>query len=235
MTIYIIGSLETICNIRWNIFPVKNMIKTLVISAEPREIRRFGAFRTMNRTWCFLPVYEQIQQGRIQREELIGGMMMNLLEKKKELLCALGLPLAVGGVSALISMDGMRTFEHLNKPSFTPPGWMFPVAWTALYLAMGYASYLVWRSDRPKTEIHKALKWYGAQLAANFLWSPLFFALGLYLPAFLWLLVLLVLITVTMWRFFRIRPAAGWLLTPYLCWTVFAGCLNAAMWMMHRA
>ena len=91
----------------------------------------------------------------------------------KRLLIALGIPLAVGGLAALLS-GGMTNYGAMNKPPLSPPGWVFPVVWTILYLLMGYASYRVLELGVGK-ERHKALLLYGAQLAANFIWPLLFF------------------------------------------------------------
>ncbi len=150
----------------------------------------------------------------------------------KKLLICLAIPLAVGGLSALLSgsMDG---FEALNKPPLSPPGWLFPVVWTILFLLMGLASYLVVVSDAPPEEIRKALRVYGVQLAFNFLWSIIFFRFEAYLFAFVWLLVLWVLIAITLLRFVRIRPLAGWLLVPYLLWVTFAGYLNFGIYLLN--
>ena len=78
----------------------------------------------------------------------------------------------------------MERFKSLNKPPLTPPGWLFPVVWTILFLMMGAASYLVWKNGRPRRAARTALTLYGVQLAFNFLWSMLFFNMGLYLAAF---------------------------------------------------
>ena len=68
-----------------------------------------------------------------------------MLKKYKPLLICLAVPLAVGGLSALLTGGGMDFYETVSKPPLSPPGWLFPVVWTALYLLMGYSSYLVWR------------------------------------------------------------------------------------------
>lgn len=161
---------------------------------------------------------------------------MNVNEKTgwKQLLIFLGIPVATGILSALVSMSGMKRFADVPQPPLTPPGWVFPVAWTLLYLMMGYASYVAWRSDTPKPQVQNALRWYGAQLAANFWWSPLFFQWGLYLPALLWLMVMLVLIVVVLVKFWRIDRKAGMLMLPYLCWVLFAGYLNAGVWVLSK-
>ena len=150
----------------------------------------------------------------LKREKTVAGdgsmeQRVRTRTNWKWLLICLGIPVIVGGLSAWVSMDGMKHFEQVAKPPLTPPGWLFPVAWTILYLLMGYASYVVWRSDAPKGQIDHALRWYGAQLAANFLWSPLFFQWNLYLAALLCLVVMLVLIIITMekWLTTQLLPS----------------------------
>ena len=93
----------------------------------------------------------------------------------KKLIACLALPLAVGGLSALVS-GGTDAYREMNQPPLSPPGWIFPVVWAVLYLLMGYASYLVLTSGAPKKDIRRAWLLYGLQLLANFLWSPLFLA-----------------------------------------------------------
>ncbi len=144
----------------------------------------------------------------------------------KPLAVCLAIPLAVGGLSALLSGGGMSAFSALEKPPLSPPGWLFPVVWTVLYLLMGYASYLVYRSGRPEQTVQSALTQYGLQLAVNFLWPILFFRLGWYTISFFWLIFLWGLIWVTLKAFSRISGKAGTLLIPYLVWVTFAGYLN---------
>ena len=151
----------------------------------------------------------------------------------KKLAICIAIPLIVGGVSALISGGGMRAFEELNKPPLSPPGWLFPVVWTALYVLMGIASYLVLVSGENELKVMSALKVYGLQLAFNFFWSIIFFNLESYLFAFVWLVALWILILLTMIKFFRIREAAGYLLLPYLAWVTFAGYLNLGIYLLN--
>ncbi|MBQ4612433.1 MAG: tryptophan-rich sensory protein [Clostridia bacterium] len=151
----------------------------------------------------------------------------------KKLLICLAIPLAVGGLSAWVTMGAMEDFAALNQPPLSPPGWLFPVVWTILFLLMGLASYLVLTSGAHRTEIRSALTVYGVQLAVNFFWSVLFFNLGAYLLAFIWLVFLWALIFVTMRRFAAIRPLAGKLLIPYLLWVTFAGYLNLGIYVLN--
>ena len=143
----------------------------------------------------------------------------------KKLIIALVVPLGVGGLSALLS-GSMAGFQELDAPPLTPPGWLFPVVWTILYLLMGYASYRIWTADAEPTQKAQALILYGLQLAVNFLWPLVFFRWELRLTAFWVLLLLWILVFVTMRMFYRLDERAGDLMLPYLLWVTFAGYLN---------
>ncbi len=151
----------------------------------------------------------------------------------KPLLIAVAIPLAVGGLAALLTMNSMETFGRLNQPPLSPPAWLFPVVWTILYALMGVASYLVYVSHGPRRAVNAALTLYGIQLAVNFFWSLIFFSAGAYLAAFLWLLLLWGLILATLVRFYRLSPLAGYLLIPYLLWVSFAGYLNFGIYLLN--
>lgn len=140
------------------------------------------------------------------------------------------MPLAVGGFSALLTRDSMATFNTLTKPALAPPGWLFPVVWTILYILMGIASYQVAISKKPNGA---ALITYGIQLIFNFFWSIIFFDLNMYLFAFIWLIILWLLILRTTIRFYRISETAGILMIPYLLWVTFAGYLNLAIYLLN--
>ncbi len=152
----------------------------------------------------------------------------------KKLTVCLLIPLLVGGAAALLSMEGMRAFGELKKPPLTPPGWVFPVVWTALYLMMGYASYLVSESRRPREDIEAALTVYACQLTLNFFWPILFFRLELYLFSFFWLVALWLMVIATLAYFRKLQKTAGALLIPYLLWVTFAGYLNFGVYLLNK-
>lgn len=140
------------------------------------------------------------------------------------------IPLAVGGLSALITGDAMSAFGNLKQPPLAPPAWLFPVAWTILYILMGVACFLVWirATDRQVTVKEKTTFFviYGIQLVFNFFWSIVFFNLGWHWFAFIWLIILwLMILALVIWGFRNQRPVM-WLLLPYLLWVAFAGYLN---------
>ncbi len=151
------------------------------------------------------------------------------IQWKKLILCIV-IPLAVGGLSALSTRGGMEIFQSLNKPALAPPSWLFPVAWTILYILMGVASYLVLVSEKP---YHKALDIYGVQLAFNYLWPIFFFTLQAYLFSFIWLVLLWLLILAATVMFYRISNPAGYLMLPYLLWVTFAGYLNLSIYLLN--
>lgn len=150
----------------------------------------------------------------------------------KKLLICLAIPLGVGGLGALFS-GGMERYQILNQPPLSPPGWVFPIVWTILYLLMGYASYRILTSGADPNAIKKALTFYGIQLILNFLWPILFFGLGWYWAAFILLIALWAFIYLTMYRFGQIDDTAENLLIPYLLWVTFAGYLNLGVALLN--
>lgn len=139
----------------------------------------------------------------------------------------------VGLLSGFLSMNSSSAYENFNKPSFSPPGWIFPVVWTILFTLMAVAAYRIWMKGKSGEEARKALLLYGIQLFLNFLWSIIFFRYRLYAIAFLELLVLLVFILLTTFEFYRIDKTAAYLMIPYIAWVSFAGVLNYTIWMLN--
>lgn len=156
-----------------------------------------------------------------------------MTKKTKQFLICIAVPLLVGGLSALITRTGVDIFETINKPSLSPPGWLFPVVWTILFILMGIASYLVLVSEKPQGEINRALTVYGIQLIFNFFWSIFFFNFSFYLFSFIWLVLLWLLILATAVLFYRISKPAGYLMIPYLLWVTFAGYLNFQIYLLN--
>lgn len=153
---------------------------------------------------------------------------MGMEEKKwKALLISVGISLSVGIMSALLSMGGMRAYAEMYHPPLSPPGWVFPVVWTILYVLMGFAAFLALQSAGEDKKL--ALILYVIQLFLNFGWSIIFFNFKAYFFAFAWLLVLWLFIYLTMKQFRQLEKTAGILMVPYLAWVSFAGYLNLAI------
>lgn len=150
------------------------------------------------------------------------------------LIKCIAIPLAVGTLAGILSVSGMRKFAELNKPPLSPPGWLFPVVWTVLYLLMGISSYLICTSGAEKKKITEAITLYFYQLVVNFLWPIFFFDFGWYLFSFFWLLFLWAMIVLLIKRFGQISKPAAYLLVPYLLWVSFAGYLNLGIWWLNR-
>ena len=133
---------------------------------------------------------------------------------------------AIGSVA---STRAPEFYRQLDAPAWAPPASVFGPVWTVLYVLMALAAWLVWRAYGWRGA-RTALTLFLIQLAANALWSWLFFAWRLGLVAFIELNVLVVLIVITLVLFWRLRPIAAALLVPYLAWVVYAGALNFVLW-----
>lgn len=142
------------------------------------------------------------------------------------------IPLAVGQISALLTRSPSTAYEMLNKSSVSPPGAIFPIVWTILYILMGISCYLIITSGSEDTK--NALFWYALQLTLNFFWSLIFFNLQLYLFAFVWLLLLIAVIIVMIMKFYKIDPLAAYLQIPYLLWCIFAAYLNLSIYLLNK-
>lgn len=142
------------------------------------------------------------------------------------------IPLLIGGFSAFLTSEDMKAYGTMNKPPLAPPAWLFPIVWTILYVLVGIASYLVYVAETDRERKRSALLIYASQLVMNFFWSTLFFTYGQYLISFMWLIAMWVLIIICVVRFYRIRPAAGYLMGVLFLWTSFAAYLNAAYYLL---
>lgn len=147
---------------------------------------------------------------------------------------AIAIPLAVGGLSALITKDSMDMFDKINQPFLSPPSWLFPVVWTVLYILMGVSIGMIYESNNgTKEDKKKAFVLYGLNLMVNFFWSIIFFNFQAFLIAFLWLILLIFIIMKMITAFNKIKPAAAYLQIPYIVWCCFASYLTASIWLMN--
>ena len=127
-----------------------------------------------------------------------------------------------------------ESYLQLQKPSWTPPGYLFGPVWSILYLCMGVAAWLVWRRAG-FTGARLALTLFVVQLVLNGMWSWIFFGMQRPGLAFAEILILWGMILATLLTFWRVSTAAGILFLPYLAWVSFAAVLNYAIWQLNKS
>jgi tryptophan-rich sensory protein len=142
----------------------------------------------------------------------------------KALFASIAISLFIGGLAGFLTRNSMNLYQTLEKPPLSPPGWVFPVVWTILYILMGISAYIIYESEDPMRE--KALQTYSVQLVINFSWSIVFFLMNNYWLAFAILVILWFLILKMIVQFYQINKIAAVLQIPYLLWVTFAGYLN---------
>jgi translocator protein len=142
------------------------------------------------------------------------------------------LTFAAAALGALASVDAAAFYAQLARPSWAPPGWLFGPVWSALYALMALSAWLVWR-ERGFAGARMALALFIAQLAANALWSWLFFAWRQGGLALADVVLLWCLIVATIASFQRISTLAAVLLYPYLAWVTFASALTFTVWRLN--
>ena len=150
------------------------------------------------------------------------------------LIISLALPLAVGFTASQFTtpeIDGW--YRTIEKPSWQPPSAVFGPVWTALYILMGIALFLVWKKEAPHAQKRTAITLFGVQLVFNFLWSFLFFRMHRIDLALVEIIILLLLIVLTTIAFSRISKQASWLMVPYIAWVSFATALTYTIWRLN--
>lgn len=144
----------------------------------------------------------------------------------------LAVTFAAAAAGAVASTNAAGFYQSLSRPGWAPPAWLFGPVWTALYLMIGVAAWLVWR-DRGFAAARTALTLFVIQLIANALWTWIFFTWRRGELAFVEIIVLWILIVATMAMFWSVRKLAGMLFIPYLLWVTFASALTYAMWQLN--
>ena len=166
------------------------------------------------------------------------------MQTQNSLLPWLGLAASIAicfGIAALASrfttpeIDGW--YATIEKPSWTPPNWLFGPVWSALYLSMAIAAWLVWRergAAESSTSSSLALVLFAVQLGLNGLWSLIFFRMHRAGLAAVEIILLWGVILATAVSFWRVVPLAGYLMIPYLLWVAYACALNLTIWRINR-
>ncbi|MEL7213981.1 MAG: TspO/MBR family protein [Pseudomonadota bacterium] len=122
-----------------------------------------------------------------------------------------------------------KWYRKLNKPVWTPKDWMFPVAWTTLYVMSAYAATVVSVMEGSAM----GMAFWALQIALNALWTPVFFGLKRIRTGMIVLVCLWISVLGTLVAFSTVSALAAWLMAPYLLWVTVAGALNAAVWKMN--
>lgn len=151
----------------------------------------------------------------------------------KQLAVSLLISLGTGIIAGILTADSFMVYNELIKPPLSPPAWLFPVVWTVLYILMGISAYMIYKSDNEYRYV--SLSVYGFQLVFNFLWSIIYFNLGNPLFAFVWLVMLWVLIVTMIISFGKVDKLSASLQIPYLFWVTFAGYLNLMLYLLNNS
>ena len=148
---------------------------------------------------------------------------------------SIAIPITVGIISAALTKDSMKAYEGLNSPPLSPPPAVFPIVWTILFILMGISSAIIYlQRENNFEDAKKGLTNYGVSLILNFSWSLIFFNLQASFFALLCLIALFCLIISTIINYFKVNKLAAYLQIPYAIWVVFAGYLNAGIWLLNQ-
>ena len=144
----------------------------------------------------------------------------------QKLIISIAIPLLAGMIGSLFTFSEITTwYATLNKPSFSPPNWVFGPVWTLLYLLMGISLFLVWKKYEKRKKDRKikfGLWFFSLQLVLNVFWSLLFFGFHNIFLAFVEIIALWLAIFITIYRFSKIDKNAAYLLVPYILFVSFS-------------
>jgi tryptophan-rich sensory protein len=150
-----------------------------------------------------------------------------------KLIISILLPLSVGAIAGMFTSQAVPIwYASLNRPSFSPPNWVFGPVWTSLYVLLGISFFLIWKEKASK-ERDLAIKVFSIQMLLNFAWSFLFFYFNLIGVALIEIILLWTSIAAMMYLFYKIKPFAAYLNIPYLLWVSFATILNAGYYFLN--
>lgn len=142
---------------------------------------------------------------------------------------------AAGGIGSLFTSKAIpKWYAELKKPPYTPPNWVFGPVWTTLYILMGIAVFLIWRSGLNTSGVNAAFALFWVQLCVNALWSAIFFGMKSKFGGVIAILILWLLILATMVASFPVSTWAGILLIPYIVWVSIASYLNIGIWRLNK-
>ena len=142
--------------------------------------------------------------------------------------------LLAGFIGSLFNSNSINTwYKEINKPSFLPPNYLFPIVWTILFILMGISLYLIWKEYPSNKLASIAIIFFAIQLALNILWSFLFFYLRNPLLGSIEIVILWIFILLTIIKFYNINKVAAYLLIPYILWVSFATLLSISIYFLN--
>ena len=139
------------------------------------------------------------------------------------------LPIIGGAIVGLIT-SGYMNYTDIVKPPLSPPGIVFPIVWTILYILMGTSYFITTKDNESNKELDQI---YLLQLLVNLLWPIIFFILRMYFTAFLWIILLIILVIVMIKELLKVNKVSGYLQIPYLIWLLFATYLNLGITLLN--
>ena len=148
----------------------------------------------------------------------------------KKLLFYIGITLLIGSLPSFFIKIG-DVYKTLNKPPLSPPGIIFPIVWTILFILMGISIYRVMMTNSKNKNESRLI--YFIQLIVNALWTPIFFGLKSYFLGFLWVLMLILLVVVMVIQFYKIDKLSAYLNIPYIIWLLFASYLSFGIYVLN--
>lgn len=165
--------------------------------------------------------------------------MIISIKEIRNFLISILIPLLVGYCSSAIGnllagLDVSTYYSQLIKPGFAPPGYVFPIVWTILYTLMGISSYIVMKNGYDLYKVKDGMFYYWLQLFLNFIWSILFFGLDLRFTSLIVIAMLLIVVSIMIYKFYKINKAAAYINIPYLLWLLYALFLNYYIWMINK-
>ncbi|MCZ4244853.1 TspO/MBR family protein [Pedobacter punctiformis] len=154
--------------------------------------------------------------------------------KPLALILSIALTLGIGALGGWATAQSVKTwYPILNKPSFNPPNWVFPYAWTTIYILIGIAAYLVWMKRDKIVHFPRTVAIYLIQLVLNLSWSFIFFYLHEIGFALAEIILLLLVILINAYVFYKIDKWAGLLFIPYILWVTFASFLTYNIFILN--
>jgi len=150
-----------------------------------------------------------------------------------KLIISILLPLSVGAIAGMFTSQAVPVwYASLNRPSFSPPNWVFGPVWTTLYILLGISFFLIWKEEATKAR-DLAIKVFLVQMLLNFAWSFIFFYFNLIGVALIEIILLWISIASMIYLFYKIKPVAAYMNIPYLLWVSFAAILNAGYYFLN--